>query len=57
MSGDNPNKKKQDAKLVSQQDHEIDYLKKTTGKTEAVIRKAVEKVGPSREKVLKELNK
>lgn len=57
MSGDNPNKKKQDGRLVSQQDHEVDYLKKTTGKSEAVIRKAIEKVGPSREKVLKELKK
>lgn len=56
-SGDDPKKKGADAKRVSQQDHEVDYLKKTTGKSEADIRAAIKKVGPMRENVVKELKK
>ncbi|MGQ3001263.1 MAG: DUF3606 domain-containing protein [Hydrogenophaga sp.] len=54
-SGDDPKKKKQDGKLVSRQDHERDYLAKTTGKSLAEIEKAIKAVGPSREKVLQYL--
>jgi hypothetical protein len=55
--GDDPKKTKEDGKLVSQQDHEVDYLKKKTGLPEPTIRKAIEKVGPSRAKVMEELEK
>jgi len=50
--GDNPNKKKQDGTLVSQQDHEIAYLKKKfPKKTETEIKDAIRKYGPSRNAV------
>lgn len=54
-SGDDPKKKKADAKRVSQQEHEVDYLRRTTGLSEAEIKKAIKQHGPSREKVLKAL--
>lgn len=57
MAGDDPKKKEQDRKLVSQQQHEVDYLRRTTGRSEEAIRNAIKKVGPSRDKVLKELGK
>lgn len=57
---DDPNKKKHDAKLVSQQDHEVDYLKrKNPYVTKDEVRKAIKETGPTRSKVesrLKSLN-
>ncbi len=53
---DDPNKKKQDSKLVSQQDHEIDYLKRKhpyVTKEEVVER--IQKYGPDRDEVEKRL--
>jgi hypothetical protein len=55
--GDDPKKKKQDAKLVSQQPHEQKYLQKTTGKTAAQVKAATTSAGPSRKAVLKKLGK
>ncbi len=52
---DDPKKRGQDSKLVSQQQHEVDYLVKTTGKPRAEVERAIKEVGPSREKVLKKL--
>jgi len=52
---DDPKKRGQDSKLVSQQQHEVDYLVKTTGKSRAEVERAIKDVGPSREKVLKKL--
>ena len=49
---DDPNKKKHDSKLVSQQDHEIDYLKrKHPYVTKEEVKERVQKYGPSRAKV------
>lgn len=54
---DDPKKKKADAKRVSTQEHEVDYLVKTTGKSRAEIERAIKDVGPSRAKVLERLKK
>lgn len=54
---DDPKKKKQDAKLVSMQDHEQKYLQKTTGKSAAEVAKATKSAGPSRKAVVKKLSK
>lgn len=56
-SGDDPKKKEQDSKLVSQQPHEIDYLVRTTGKTRQQVIDAIRNHGPSRAEVLKALGK
>jgi hypothetical protein len=55
--GDDPKKKEQDSKLVSQQDHEIGYLVKTTGKSRQQVIDAIKQHGPSRAAVLKALGK
>lgn len=54
---DDPHKKEQDSKLVSQQPHEIDYLVRTTGKTREQVIRAITDHGPSRAEVLKALGK
>lgn len=54
-SGDDPKKKEQDGKLVSLQDHEVDYLVRTTGKTRQQVIDAIKAHGPSRPAVLKAL--
>jgi hypothetical protein len=44
--------RKQDrARVAGGQDHEVRYEAKKTGKTKAQVKRAVEKVGPSRKKV------
>jgi DNA-binding transcriptional regulator WhiA len=53
---DDPNKKKQDSKLVSQQDHEVVYLKrKHPYVTMEEVKDRIERYGPSREEVEKRL--
>jgi len=55
--GDDPKKKRQDAKLVSQQPHEQAYVVRKTGKTPAAVKKATQQAGPSRKAVMKKLGK
>jgi hypothetical protein len=53
---DDPNKRKHDSKLVSQQDHEISYLKrKHPYVTKEEVKERVQKYGPSRDEVEKRL--
>ncbi|MBT62892.1 MAG: DUF3606 domain-containing protein [Puniceicoccaceae bacterium] len=55
--GDDPNKKEHDGKLVSQQDHEVAYLKhKFPKRTETEIRNAIRMYGPSRSAVERRLS-
>lgn len=54
---DDPKKKKQDAKLVSQQPHEQAYVARKTGKPPAEVKKATKEAGPSRKAVMKKLGK
>ena len=54
---DDLKKKKQDAKLVSMQDHEQKYLQKITGKTATEVAQATKSAGPSRKAVVKKLGK
>ena len=56
-SGDDPKKKKEDAKLVSMQKHEQAHLKKVTGKTAKEVASATKSAGPSRKAVMKKLGK
>lgn len=43
---------KMDAKLVSNEDHELDYFKRAYGVGRKVTRQAKNAVGPSRRKIL-----
>ena len=55
--GDDPNKRKHDGTLVSQQDHEVAYLKKKfPNKSETEIRNAIRIYGPSRSAVERRLS-
>lgn len=49
---DDPKKTGQDRKLVSSQEHEISHIMKCAGVTRQKAKQAIEKAGPSREKVL-----
>ena len=51
---DDPKKTKQDRNRVSMQEHEIAYLMKAAGVTRKA-KEAIEKAGPSREKVMEYL--
>jgi hypothetical protein len=50
---DNPKKKKQDSKLVSNQDYELNYTSKKLNITKRELIKTKNKVGPSRKKITK----
>ena len=52
---DDAKKTSQDRKLVSNQEHEIAYIMKTAGVTRQKAKKAIEEAGPSREKVMANL--
>ena len=49
---DDPKKTKQDRNRVSMQEHEIAYLMKAANVTRQQAKEAIEKAGPSREKVM-----
>jgi hypothetical protein len=49
---DDPKKTSQDRKLVSSQEHEIAYIKKSTGVTRQKAKQAIAEAGPSRDKVM-----
>ena len=49
---DDPKKTSQDRKLVSSQEHEIAYVMKSAGVTRQKAKEAIEKAGPSRDKVM-----
>jgi hypothetical protein len=49
---DDPKKTGQDRKLVSNQEHEIAYIMKSAGVTRQKAKQAIEKAGPSRDKVM-----
>jgi len=53
---DDPKKKGADGKLVSQQPHEVKYLEKKHELPAPLIKKVIEQVGPSRQKVEQKLN-
>jgi DNA-directed RNA polymerase subunit F len=49
---DDPNKRGRDRELVSTQEHELAYLMRTANVSRQKAKEAVEKAGPSREKVM-----
>lgn len=49
---DNPKKKGKDAKLVSNQEHEIAYLMRVAKVTRQKAKAAIKAAGPARDKVM-----
>jgi hypothetical protein len=49
---DDPNKRGRDRELVSVQEHELAYLMRTANVSRQKAMQAIEKAGPSREKVM-----
>lgn len=49
---DDPNKRGRDSELVSTQEHELVYLMRTANVSRKKAKEAVEKAGPSRDKVM-----
>jgi len=55
---DDPKKKKEDSPRVSQQKHEVDYLKKKFSYvTKEEVREYIKELGPTREEVEKALHR
>ncbi|MDX0516360.1 DUF3606 domain-containing protein [Sinorhizobium medicae] len=54
---DNPKKKGRDRELVSEQEHEVAYLMRTTKVTRHKALEAIRDAGPNREKVMEYLGK
>jgi len=53
---DDPSKRgKPDRDRVSQQPHEVRHIVKQTGKPAPLVKKIIEQVGPSRQKVVEKL--
>jgi DNA-directed RNA polymerase subunit F len=52
MMADDPKKRGRDRELVSMQEHELAYLMRTAKVSRQKAKEAIEKAGPSREKVM-----
>jgi len=54
---DDPKKKGRDRSLVSEQEHEVAYIMRTTKVTRQKALQAIREAGPSRDKVMEYLGK